>query len=70
MRQKGTGSSEVKTCEIDGIEPRAITWFDNRAVTVLTIYEAIQPYTKLKRWDRKNGQQIQVDCPSAVVTYN
>ena len=49
MRQKGTGSSEVKTCEIDGIEPRTITWFDNRAVTVLTIYEAIQPYTKLKR---------------------
>ena len=70
MRQKGTGSPEVKTCEIDGIEPRAITWFDNRAVTVLTIYEAIQPYTKLKRWDRKNGQQIQVECPSAVVTYN
>ena len=70
MQQKGRGLSEVKTCEIDGIELRAIRWFDNRAVTVLTTYEAIQPSTKVKRWDRKNGQEIQVGCPSAVVTYN
>ena len=70
MRQKGRGSSEVKTCEIDCIELRAIRWFDKRAVTVITTYEAIQPSTKVKWWDRKNGQETQVDCPSAVVTYN
>ena len=52
MRQKGRGSSEVKTCEIDGIELRAIRWFDNRAVTILTTHEAIQTSTKMKWWDR------------------
>ena len=51
MRQKGKVSSEVKTCEIDGIELRAIRWCDNRAVTVLTTYETIQPSIKVKRWD-------------------
>ena len=43
----------------------SVRWFDSRAVTVLTTYEAIQPYTKCN-----GGQEIQVDCPSAVVTYN
>ena len=56
MRQKGRALSEVKTCEIDDIELRAIRWFNNRSVTVLTTYEAIQPFTKVKRWDRKNGK--------------
>ena len=64
------GSSEVKTCEIDSIELRAIRWFDSRVVTVFITYEVIQLSTKVKRWDQKNGQEIQVDFPSAVVTYN
>ena len=29
MRQKNRGSSDVKTCEIDGIELCAIRWFNN-----------------------------------------
>ena len=59
MRQKGRGSSEAKTSEVDGC-----------AVTIPPTYEAIQPSTKVKRWDQENGQEIQVDCPSAEVTYN
>ena len=70
MRQKDNCSSEVKTCEINGIELRAISWFDNCAITVLTTYEAIQPSTKVKRWNPKNGQEIQIHCPSTLVTYN
>ena len=63
IRQKNRGSSEVKTCEIDDIELRAIRWFDKCVVT-------IKPSTKVKRWDQKNGQEIEVDCPSAVVNYD
>ena len=40
------------------------------AVTILTTYEAIQPCTKVKQWDQKNGQEIQVGCLSTLVTYN
>ena len=38
MREKDTGSSEVKTSEIDDIELRAVRWFNNRAVTVLKLF--------------------------------
>ena len=70
MREKGRGSTEMKPCKINGSESRVIRWFDNRSTTILTKYEAVQPSTNAKRWDRKNKVEIQVSCPSAVVTYN
>ena len=70
MREKGRGSTEMKSCKINGSESRVIRWFDNRSTTILTKYEAVQPSTNVKRWDRKNKVEIQVSCPSAVVTYN
>ena len=70
MREKRRGSTEMKSCKINGSELRVIRWLDNRPVTILTTYEAVQPSTNAKRWDRKNKVEIQVSCPSAVVTYN
>ena len=70
MREKGRGSTEMKSCKINGSESRVIRWFDNRSTTILTKYEAVQPSTNVKRWDRKNKVENQVSCPSAVVTYN
>ena len=70
MREKGRGSTGMKSCKINGIELRVIRWFDNRLITILTNYEAVQPSTNVKRWDRENKVEIQGNCPSAVVTYN
>lgn len=39
--------SEVKTCEIDGIELRVIRWFDNRAVSVLL--QHMKPFNPLPK---------------------
>ena len=47
-----------------------IRWFDNQAITILTVYEAVQPSTNVKFWDRKNKVDIQVSCPSAIAMYN
>ena len=37
---------------------------------MFTMYETVQPSANVKRWDRKNKVEIQVNCPPAVVTYN
>ena len=70
MRQKGRGSAEVKTCVSDNVELRAIKWFDNRAVNILTTFEEVVPTVQIKRWDRKEKKELLVDCPSAVAKYN
>ena len=70
IREKGQGSTEIKSCKINGSDLRVIRWFDNRPITTLTTCEAVQPSTNVKRCDKKNKVEIQVSCPSAVVTYN
>ena len=70
MREKRRGSTEMKSCKINGSELCVIRWFDNQPVTVLTTYETVQPSTNVKRLDRKNKVEIQVSRLSAVVTYN
>ena len=70
LREKGRGSAEVKICLSDNVELRAIKWFDNRAVTILTTIEAVLPTTQVRRWDRKEKKELLIDCPSAVVRYN
>ena len=70
MREKGRGSAEMKSCKINGSELCVIRWFDNQPVTILTMYEAVQPSTNVKHWDIKNKVEIYVSCPSAVVTCN
>ena len=70
MREKGRGSTEMKSCKINASESRVIRWFDNRSTTILTKYEAVQPSTNVKRGDGKNKVENQVSCPSTVITYN
>ena len=59
----------MKSCKINGSELGVIRWFDNRPLTILTMYEAVQLSTNVNRWDRKNKVEIQVSCPTVVVTY-
>ena len=70
LHQKGGGSAETKICVSDNVELWAIKWLDNRAVTILTIFEAVVPSSQVKRWDRKEKKELLIDCPSAVVSYN
>ena len=60
MKRKGRGSMEIWT----------VKWHDNRAVTLLSTYEVINPTTELLRWDRKERKKVKVTCPSIVNTYN
>ena len=50
MKKEGRGAVAIKTCKPDGVELRAIEWFDNLiAISILTTYEAVEPTSQVKR---------------------
>ena len=70
MKKEGRGTVAIQTCKSDGVELRAIKWFNNRAVSILTTYEATEAMIQVKRWDRMQKKEVFVECPSAIATYN
>ena len=43
MKKKGRGSTEIWVSSVDKLELRAVKWFDNRSVTLLSTYESVEP---------------------------
>ena len=43
LHRKGRGSAEIKICVCNNVELRAIKWFHNSGVTILTTFEAVVP---------------------------
>ena len=70
MKKNGRGSMISKTTTVDGTELRTIRWYDNKAVTLLTTYAAVSPTVKLRRWDKKERQYVDIDAPAAIPEYN
>ena len=48
VRQKGRGSAEIKIWVNDNVKLWTIKWLDNRAVTILTTFEAVVPSSQVK----------------------
>ena len=61
MKKKGRATIELWTSDYDDVELRAIKWFDNRGVSLLSTYESVNSITHISRFD--------VPCPSIVSTY-
>ncbi|XP_065664803.1 piggyBac transposable element-derived protein 3-like [Hydra vulgaris] len=70
LKKEGRGSTAIRVTSVDNVELRAVKWFDNRGVALLTSYEAVNPITIVNRWDRKYKKLVQVKRPSVVTTYN
>ena len=70
LRKKGRGAMVLQTVTIYGVDLRAVKWFDNRGVTLLSHYAAIELLTNIQRFDRKANRHVHIDCPSIVKTYN
>ena len=67
LRQKGRKLAEIKIVS-DNVGLRAINRFDNRAVTILTTFEAVVPSSQVKRWDCKEKKELLIDCPTPVIS--
>jgi len=49
MKKEGRGSTVIQTAVVDGVKLRAVKWFDNRGVVLLTSYASGQPVSSVDR---------------------
>ncbi|XP_040073998.1 piggyBac transposable element-derived protein 2-like [Ixodes scapularis] len=70
LRKRGRGSAEEYEAVVDNQKVIVVKWYDNRSVTTASTFAGAQPVTTVMRWDRREKKSVQVECPSAVVTYN
>uniref|UniRef100_A0A3P8SS87 PiggyBac transposable element-derived protein domain-containing protein n=1 Tax=Amphiprion percula TaxID=161767 RepID=A0A3P8SS87_AMPPE len=70
MKKKGRGTFEEQEAVVDGVEVRAVKWFDNRGVVVASTFASAQPVSSVERWDRRLKQNVSVECPSIISLYN
>ena len=47
----------------------AVIWMDNRPVTLVSTFAAIEPQKKVKRWSSKEKCAVDVPCPNIVLEY-
>ncbi|GFN83840.1 PiggyBac transposable element-derived 4-like protein [Plakobranchus ocellatus] len=48
----------------------AVRWYDNRKVDLISSFIGSHPMGKVKRYDKKAKETIEVDCPAVVEKYN
>ncbi|KAJ8896068.1 hypothetical protein PR048_001410 [Dryococelus australis] len=70
FHKKGRGTFEEKETTFNGIDIRAVKWFDNRAVTLVSSFESAEPVETVTRYDSKSHREIEISCPRIVRTYN
>nr|CAI5854922.1 unnamed protein product [Callosobruchus analis] len=58
MKRRGRGCYEEKQAMIEGVEIRAIKWFDNKGVTLATTFFSAEPLTSVERWDRVQKKKL------------
>ena len=63
MKKKGRGSTEIWVSSVDNVELRAVKWFDNSGVTLLSTYESVEPTKNVGRFDKKASKYVNGSCP-------
>lgn len=60
----------MKTGMVNGTQVNVLKWVDNKSVTMLSTYAAIEPEKQVKRFDKKQKKEVLIDCPSIIALYN
>lgn len=60
----------MKTGMVNGTQVNVLKWVDNKSVTMLSTYAAIEPEKRVKRFDKKQKKEVLIDCPSIIALYN
>jgi len=45
-------------------------WYDNRCIQLLSNIVGAEPIQKVRRYSKKDKQNVEISCSNAVVTYN
>jgi len=70
FKKLGRGSMCEKTTTIDNVKVSAVSWFDNKVVTMVSTYVGSQPTVEKQRFFRSLKMKKMVTCPKAVDVYN
>ena len=58
LAKGGRGSVIMKSGIFEGVKLNVVKWSDNKSVTLLSTFAAIDPVKEVQRWDRKLMQNI------------
>lgn len=70
MKAKGRGTFEEMEAKHNSVTLKAVKWYDNRPVILLSTFVAANPTTTVQRWDKKAKQMVTVVRPNIVTVYN
>ncbi|XP_064469715.1 piggyBac transposable element-derived protein 3-like [Ornithodoros turicata] len=68
LKAQGRGSYDYRVDRENGII--VCEWYDNRLVIMGSNVHGVEPLVKVKRFDRKRKEHIEVDCPALIRSYN
>ncbi|XP_055910782.1 piggyBac transposable element-derived protein 3-like [Eupeodes corollae] len=67
---KTRGYSEEWVTTVDGVPVTTVMWLDSKPVVLLSSFVGEQPKDKVRRFDKKRKQYIDVDAPNVIPHYN
>lgn len=70
MKKRGRGSHIENTAHVNGVDIRAVQWYDNRIVSLVSTFSGTYPITKVKRFFKSENCKKEIDRPDIVSTYN
>lgn len=70
MKKQGRGAIDERRCNFENVMYASTKWYDNRCVQLLSNFAGAEPLQKVRRYCKKEKQNIDISCPNAVVTYN
>nr|XP_037279846.1 solute carrier family 13 member 2-like [Rhipicephalus microplus] len=70
LKKKGRGSYMEMATTFEGVSLRAVKWFDNRPVTLLSTFASASPEQAVKRFDKKTRTTVSIPRPAIVGIYN
>ena len=66
-KKEGRATIAIKMCKSDVAELHAIKWFNNHAVSIMTIYKATEH--KIKNMRYKGKRRVIFECPSTTAIW-
>ncbi|XP_023026106.2 piggyBac transposable element-derived protein 3 [Leptinotarsa decemlineata] len=70
LKKVSRGTSHEYVATVDGVDISSLIWKDNKYVTLISSFAGKNPVSKVKRFDRKKKEKIEVDCPYIISEYN
>ncbi|KAH8031027.1 hypothetical protein HPB51_012495 [Rhipicephalus microplus] len=70
LKDKGRGPYLAMATTFEGVNLRAVKWFDNSHVSVLSSFASAPPEQLVKRFDKKTPTTVNVSRPAIGAVYN